>query len=108
VKVENDSEGVMQDTHWASGLYGYFPSYALGNIYSGQIAAAITKDLPDWRKQLSEGKINHVNDWLKRNIHNQGDLYDPEELIKKATGKNVDIQFYLQYLNEKYGNLYGF
>ena len=108
VKVENDSEGVMQDTHWASGLYGYFPSYALGNIYSGQLTASITKDLPDWRKQLSEGKINHVNDWLKRNIHNQGDLYYPEELIKKATGKNVDIQFYLQYLNEKYENLYGF
>ena len=90
VKVENDSEGVMQDTHWASGLYGYFPSYALGNIYSGQIAASITKDVPDWRKQLSDGKINHVNDWLKRNIHSQGYLYDPEELIKKATGKKLN------------------
>ncbi len=108
VKIENDSEGVMQDTHWASGLYGYFPSYALGNIYSGQITASITKDLPDWRKNLSEGKIDCVNDWLKRNIHSQGDLYDPEDLIRKATGKNLDIQFYLRYLNEKYGNLYGF
>ncbi|HUK85484.1 MAG TPA: carboxypeptidase M32 [Candidatus Acidoferrum sp.] len=108
VKVENDSEGVMQDTHWASGLYGYFPSYTLGNIYSGQITASITRDLPDWRKQLSEGKINHVSDWLKRNIHSQGSLYDPEELIKRATGKNLAIQYYLKYLNEKYGNLYGF
>ena len=108
VRVENDSEGVMQDTHWASGLYGYFPSYALGNIYSGQLAASIAKDVPDWRKQVSEGKINHINDWLKRNIHSQGDLYDPKDLIKKATGKNLDIKFYLQYLNEKYGKLYGF
>ena len=49
VKIEDDSEGVMQDTHWASGLYGYFPSYALGNIYSGQITSAITKDLSKWR-----------------------------------------------------------
>ena len=57
VKVENDAEGVMQDTHWASGLFGYFPSYALGNIYSGQITAALTKDLPDWRNQLAEGKL---------------------------------------------------
>jgi carboxypeptidase Taq len=108
VKVEDDSEGVMQDTHWASGLYGYFPSYALGNIYSGQITAAISKDLPSWRDQLALGKLNHVNNWLKRNIHSQGDLYDPEELIKKATGKNLNSEPYLKYLNEKYGNLYGF
>ena len=108
VKVENDSEGVMQDTHWASGLYGYFPSYALGNIYSGQITAAITKDLPDWRNQLALGKLNHVNEWLKRNIHSQGNLYDPAELIKKATGRNLNSEPYMQYLNEKYGNIYAF
>jgi carboxypeptidase Taq len=108
VKVENDSEGVMQDTHWASGLYGYFPSYALGNIYSGQITAAITKNVPDWRSQLADGILKQVNDWLKCNIHSQGDLYDPEELIKMATGRNLDSEPYLQYLNEKYGNLYGF
>jgi carboxypeptidase Taq len=108
IKIENDSEGVMQDTHWASGLYGYFPSYALGNIYSGQIAAAITKDLPDWRVQLSEGKLGDVNSWLNKNIHNQGNLYDPEILIKRATGTNIDIQPYIQYLTKKYSNLYGF
>ena len=108
VKVENDSEGVMQDTHWASGLYGYFPSYALGNIYSGQITSKLTKDLPGWRKELALGKLNQVNEWLKKNIHSYGDLYDPEELIKKATGRNLDSKPYLKYLNEKYGNLYGF
>ena len=108
VKVKNDSEGVMQDTHWASGLYGYFPSYALGNIYSGQITSKINKEIPDWRKQLADGKLANVNDWLKTNIHSQGDLFDPEELIKKATGKNLDSQPYLQYLNEKYSKLYGF
>ena len=108
VKVENDSEGVMQDTHWASGLYGYFPSYALGNIYSGQITDTITKNHPDWRKELAEGKLGQVNNWLKTNIHSQGDLFDPEELIKKTTGKTLDAQPYLKYLNEKYGKLYGF
>ena len=108
VRIENDSEGVMQDTHWASGLYGYFPSYALGNIYSGQIIACITKDLPDWRKALAEGKLHNVNEWLKTNIHSRGNLFDPEELIKKTTGKTLDAQPYLKYLNEKYGKLYGF
>jgi carboxypeptidase Taq len=108
VKIENDSDGVMQDTHWASGLYGYFPSYALGNIYSGQITTAITKDLPNWQNQLALGKLEPVNTWLKTNIHSKGDLYDPEELIKRATGTKLDPQPYLQYLNKKYGNLYGF
>ncbi len=108
VKIENDSEGVMQDTHWASGLYGYFPSYALGNIYGGQIFSAITEDMPDWGSQLLEGKLGGINTWLKKNIHNQGDLYEPEELIKRATGTNIDSQPYLQYLIKKYSNLYGF
>ena len=108
VTVENDSEGVMQDTHWASGLYGYFPSYALGNIYSGQIIAAVTKEMPDWRRELTEGKLQRVNEWLKTNIHSQGNLFDPEELIKKVTGKTLDSQPYLKYLNAKYGKLYGF
>ncbi|MGD0450814.1 MAG: carboxypeptidase M32 [Candidatus Bathyarchaeia archaeon] len=108
VTVENDSEGVMQDTHWASGLYGYFPSYALGNIYSGQIVAAVTRDLPDWRKELTKGNLQHINEWLKTNIHSQGNLFDPEELIKKATGKTLDAQPYLKYLNTKYSKLYGF
>jgi carboxypeptidase Taq len=108
VEVVNDAEGVMQDTHWASGLFGYFPSYALGNIYSGQITAALTSDLPDWRNHLSEGNLESVNGWLKTNIHQKSDLYDPEELIKRATGRNLDSEPYLQYLNKKYGSLYGF
>jgi carboxypeptidase Taq len=108
VKVQDDSEGVMQDTHWASGLYGYFPSYALGNIYSGQINAAVTRDLPDWHSQLAKGKLNKLNEWLKRNVHSQSDLYDPEELIEKATGRKLDSAAYLKYLNEKYGDIYGF
>ncbi len=108
VKVENDSEGVMQDTHWASGLYGYFPSYSLGNIYSGQITATLTKDQPDWRNNVAQGKLEDVNGWLKTNIHRQGDLYDPEKLIKIVTGRNLDAEPYLQYLNKKYSSLYGF
>jgi carboxypeptidase Taq len=108
VKIKNDSEGVMQDTHWASGLYGYFPSYALGNIYSGQITAALAKDLPDWRNALEERKLESVNGWLKTNIHSKGDLYDPQELIRLATGRALDSEPYLRYLNEKYSSLYGF
>jgi len=108
VEVENDGEGVMQDTHWASGLYGYFPSYALGNIYDGQLNAALTKALPDWHSQVAEGNLQNVNRWLKEQIHRRGDLYDPEELMKLATGSNLDSAPFLRYLNEKYSCLYGF
>jgi len=108
VKIENDSEGVMQDTHWASGLYGYFPSYALGNIYSGQILARMEKDLTNWRKEVEKGNVIFVKNWLSKNIHSYGNLYDPPELIKNITGQELDVNPYLKYLNEKYSKLYGF
>jgi len=108
IRIENDSEGVMQDTHWASGLYGYFPSYALGNIYSGQELVVLEKNVPDWRKQLTKGNFQPTKQWLNKNIHMQGNLYDPQILLKKVTGKTLDVKPYLTYLNEKYSNLYGF
>ena len=108
VKVENDAEGVMQDTHWASGLYGYFPTYALGNIYTGQLIAALAKDMQDWRSRIAQGNLKDVNRWLNTNVHSYGDLYDPADLIRKITGKNLETQPYLKYLREKYSELYGF
>ncbi|MEM3536293.1 MAG: carboxypeptidase M32 [Candidatus Bathyarchaeia archaeon] len=108
IKIENDSEGVMQDTHWASGLFGYFPSYALGNIYSGQILAAMEKDIPQWRKQVAKGNFSPIKDWLIKNIHNYGNLYDPLDLLRKVTGKEFSVKPYLNYLHEKYSRLYEF
>jgi carboxypeptidase Taq len=108
VNVENDSEGVMQDTHWASGLYGYFPTYALGNIYSGQMLAALALDIPDWRSQLARGNLEGIKVWLTKSVHSQGDLYDPADLIKRITGKALDAEPYLEYLRGKYSRLYGF
>ena len=108
VNIENDSEGVMQDTHWASGLYGYFPSYALGNIYSGQILARMEKDISDWRKQLSKGNFHTIKQWLAKNVHSYGDLYDPADLTKKIVGEEISVKPYLNYLHEKFAKLYEF
>jgi len=105
IKIENDTEGVMQDTHWYSGLYGYFPSYALGNIYSGQITCALMEALPNWRNQLAQGNLKEINNWIKENIHHMSNLYDPEDLIKKITGKNLEPYPFLQYLQNKYTNV---
>ncbi len=108
VEIENDSEGVMQDTHWSSGYYGYFPTYALGNIYSGQLLAALSNEIQDWRSQIVQGKLEDIRVWLTKNVHGQGDLYDPAELLKKVTGKELEAEPYLKYLREKYSTLYGF
>lgn len=107
VTIENPAEGVLQDTHWASGLYGYFPSYALGNIYSGQILASMKEDHPHWRSTIAQGNFHPIKEWLTHNIYDYGALYDPGELIKKITGDEINVQYYLDYLNEKYSKLYG-
>ncbi len=108
VDIENDSEGVMQDIHWASGAFGYFPSYALGNIYSGQILANMEKELPNWKSQLSNGNFQNTIQWLAKNVHSYGNLYDPPDLIKRITGEELNVKPYFNYLNKKYSELYGF
>jgi len=108
VDVEDDSEGVMQDTHWASGLFGYFPSYALGNIYGGQILRKMEGDLPDWRSRIAEGSFTEVKGWLAEHVHRYGNLYDPAELIKVITGEPIDVEPFLSYLDSKFSELYGY
>jgi carboxypeptidase Taq len=106
VTVKDDAEGVMQDIHWASGLFGYFPSYTLGNLYSGQIVHKLNGDFIDWREKIAQGSFCEVKNWLIQNVYKLGNLYDPLELIKKITGHELSPQPYLTYLNTKYSQLY--
>jgi carboxypeptidase Taq len=108
VQIKNDSEGVMQDTHWASGSYGYFPSYALGNIYSGQLLTHMETEIQDWKTQIMNGNFKNIKQWLIKNVHSYGNLYDPPELIELITGKELYVEPYLNYLNKKYSTIYGF
>lgn len=108
LEIENDSEGVMQDTHWAGGTIGYFPTYALGNIYSGQILVAMESEFPPWKSQIQRGDITQVKDWLINHIFSYGNLYDPTEFMEKVTGKAITVTPYLEYLNDKYSQLYDF
>jgi carboxypeptidase Taq len=106
IDIAHDAEGVLQDIHWASGSIGYFPTYALGNILSGQILDQMRKHIPDWRNQISQGYFHSIGKWLGENVHRYGNLYDPDELIKKISGEEINIAYYLNYLNEKFGQLY--
>ncbi len=105
VDIENDSEGVMQDTHWASGLFGYFPSYALGNIYNGQMLNVIKKDL-SYDDLIRKGDLKPIIDWLIEKVHKQSNLYDPLELIKKISGEEVNPKYFIAYLEEKFSKIY--
>ncbi|MBN1683536.1 carboxypeptidase M32 [Candidatus Bathyarchaeota archaeon] len=108
VQIENDSEGIMQDTHWASGLFGYFPSYALGNIYDGMFYKKMKRDIPKFKKVIKSGNFIPIKQWLKNNIHSKGNLYDPEDLIKLVTGENLTVKPYLEYLERKFSKIYNF
>ncbi|MBD3190760.1 MAG: carboxypeptidase M32 [Candidatus Heimdallarchaeota archaeon] len=108
IEVKNDAEGILQDTHWAWGLFGYFSNYALGNIYDGQLLWKMEQEMPSWRKVLQKGKISKIIDWLITNIHKQGNRYDPLELVKEITGKELSTKYYLDYLETKYSDLYQF
>ncbi|MEM2990190.1 MAG: carboxypeptidase M32 [Halobacteria archaeon] len=101
LKIENDAEGVLQDIHWASGHFGYFPSYALGNLYSAQILSKLEKEV-NWRGQIAMGSFLGVKKWLIENVYSYGNLYDPLDLIKKITGEELSIEYYLNYLKSKY------
>jgi carboxypeptidase Taq len=108
VEIENDSEGVMQDTHWASGYYGYFPSYALGNIYGGMFLKKLKKDDPTWKKELKKGNFQPVKNWMIENVHSKGNLYDPADLVKEVTGETLKVKPFISYLEKKFGKIYGF
>jgi len=107
VEIEHDSEGVMQDTHWAGGSFGYFPSYALGNIYDGIWLTKLNKDLPSWRQQIREGSFGETKRWLTDNVYGYGNLYDPEDLVKEVTGKGLEVKPFIDYLEAKFGAIYG-
>ena len=104
----NDSEGLMQDVHWSEALIGYFPSYALGNLYGAQFYHQMKKDIPNVTEQIEAGDLTEIFNWLKTNVHEQGNLYTPAELVERVTGEPLNPQYFLDYLNEKYSRIYHF
>jgi carboxypeptidase Taq len=106
IEPENDALGVLQDIHWADGLFGYFPTYAIGNVLSVQLFDEALEACPDIPEQIERGEFSTLLGWLRENVHRHGSRYYPDELIQKATGRPLDTAPYLSYLNEKFGELY--
>lgn len=106
VNPKNDSEGVLQDMHWSDGSFGYFPSYALGNLYGAQFLNKMEQDIPDIFDEISKGNLTIVHKWLNDNIHKYGAVYKPADLIKKVTGEELTAKYFINYLNKKYKSIY--
>lgn len=106
VVPKNDREGCLQDIHWSLGDFGYFPTYALGNLFAAQFFSAFAKQHPDWEKRVSSGDLAFIRDWLKCNIHVFGKQYDSEQLAKRITGKPLSEEAYCRYLKTKYSDIY--
>ncbi len=107
VEPENDAQGVLQDVHWSMGAFGYFSTYALGNLISVQLWEKINQDIPDLTGQTRTGQFDKLLGWLRVNIHTHGRKFMPQELVKNVTGSGIDPAPYLKYLEDKFSRIYG-
>ncbi|MET4695386.1 carboxypeptidase M32 [Endozoicomonas lisbonensis] len=98
----NYKDGCMQDIHWPSGAFGYFPSYTLGAMFAAQLFAAIQTTIPDVHSRISRGDLSSIFDWLKENIWSQGSRYTTSELMVRATGEDLNASFFQQHLKKRY------
>lgn len=102
VEVKEDRLGCLQDIHWPSGGFGYFPTYSLGAMTAAQLMHSAKVKFPDIPQQLSRGDFSHLNLYLNDAIRSKGRLYDFSNLIIKATGSDLDPKFFLNHLKERY------
>jgi carboxypeptidase Taq len=106
IEAPDDAHGVLQDVHWSYGSIGYFPTYSLGNVYSAQLFNKAKKDIPELQAGFAKGEFSPFLKWLRKNIHQQGGRYHPEELIKKVTGEGLNSKYLVEYLTAKQDQLF--
>ncbi|MDF1544884.1 MAG: carboxypeptidase M32 [bacterium] len=108
IKVDNIANGCLQDVHWSAGLMGYFPTYSLGNLYSAMFFDQAKKEMPDIYDQFERGEFLTLRNWLKEKIHQHGGRYRATDLGKRVTGKELSHKPLIDYMTEKYSEIYGF
>ena len=106
ITPQNDAEGILQDMHWSGGMFGYFPSYLLGNIYDGMFLEVIEEQLGSVDELLENGRIGEITAWLNEHIHRYGSTRTPREVIAAVCGKEVTAEPIIRYFREKYTEIY--
>jgi len=108
VEPETDAQGVLQDIHWSMGSFGYFPSYALGNLYGLQFWEKLNADVPGVDEAIAAGNFSPIRSWLRDTIYVWGRRLAPEDLLKTVTGKSLSAEPFLSYIESKYNGIYGY
>jgi carboxypeptidase Taq len=106
VAVDRPAHGLLQDVHWSVGLFGYFPTYTLGNVYAGCLHQALRRAVPDLDDQLAQGETSAATGWLRENLQRHGGLYTPRDTVARACGFEPAEGPLLDYLEAKFGALY--
>jgi carboxypeptidase Taq len=107
VVPRDDGEGCLQDGHWAAGMFGYFPTYTLGNVMAAQLFAQARQELGDLDAAFARGDFGGLLGWLREKVYRQGGRYPAARLIERVTGSPPDHRPLLEGLRRKYGELYG-
>lgn len=105
VTPEDDAEGVLQDIHWSGGSFGYFPSYAIGSAIAAQIYYHMKSVMPI-EQYLKEGNLTPIREYLNNHIHRYGATKNTNELLKEMMDEELNADYYVQYLTEKFNTLY--
>ncbi|WP_437191399.1 carboxypeptidase M32 [Planctomicrobium sp. SH527] len=100
------SQGCLQDVHWSAGLFGYFPTYSLGNMYASQFFEKANTDLGDLHDMFRKGEFRPLKDWLQANIHSHGRRYSAPKLVEVVTGQPLSSEPLLRHLKAKFGGIY--
>jgi carboxypeptidase Taq len=106
ITPKNDKEGVLQDMHWSCGSFGYFPTYAIGTIYSSQLFNQLKNENMYLYDEIGQGNFMNILNWLRENIHKYGRLMTADEIVKKTCGEGLNSKIFVDYLKEKYYFLY--
>ena len=101
IDVPDDAQGVLQDVHWGAGLFGYFPTYTLGNLIAAQLWTRLLADVPELEAQIERGELAPLREWLRENIHRHGRKFPPRELLQRVTGESLRPEPFLDYLRAK-------
>jgi carboxypeptidase Taq len=106
VAVDRPAHGMLQDVHWSVGLFGYFPTYSLGNVYAGCLHKALRAAVPGLDDQLARGETGEAVGWLRENLQRHGGLYQPREVVARACGFEPTEGPLLDYLEAKFRDMY--
>ena len=102
IRPKSYSDGILQDIHWAHGTIGYFPTYSIGTLLSAQLGAHMKKDISDFSENVRNAEFEPIKEWLREKIHRYGSIYPPKELLEKSIGEELEPEYFIRYVKEKY------